>query len=277
MAERCPNCEKPVLPTDVVCWHCGYQLPRKATAAAAKAPATAEARQTDTRAQAATPTEYDWRALAVYGLLTLAIAVALWLVMRSLSRQPILVSSAGFDFGGEWVTVTDADLRYTVSIPTDWQWIDMAYGDQSELLAEVAARQIYVNRALRPLGELAGDVETVGLAVGTRSLEEVEPQPFVIIGQSARLSGVAPQAALDSLADVSLEIGDKLIDTHLAGQAQARFTTTDPANSYQCRHLFVSGPDTPGYLAAACAPRQQFVAWQRDLNDILDSFQLLEY
>ncbi|HRN67148.1 MAG TPA: zinc ribbon domain-containing protein [Promineifilum sp.] len=276
MADRCPNCDKPILATDVVCWHCGYQLPKRA---AAPTPKRAFTKTPDlaAREEDVTPADYNWRALLVYGLLTLAIIAGLWLVMRSLSLRPVLVSGAGFDSDGEWVRVTDADLRYTVSIPIEWQWIDMAYRDQSELLSRVVAQQTYVNRALGPLGELADDVETVGLAVGAGLLDEVDPQPFLLIGRSERLRGVAPQDVLDALDENSFQISEKEINTHLAGQPQARFIALDPSNEYQCRHLFVSGEGKPGYLVAACAPQEHFGALQRDLNVILDSFQLLEY
>ena len=277
MVDRCPNCDKPILSTDVVCWHCGYQLPKKATPAPPKVRAGRELPGTNTREQAAMAADYDWRALLIYGLLTVAIIIALWLVMRSLSRQPVLVSSAGFDFGGEWVTVTDADLRYTLSIPTDWQWIDLALRDQSELMSRVMARQTYVNRAWRPVGDLAGDAAIVGLAVGSRSLEETDPQPFLLIGQSERLGGANPEAVLDALDDASFQISEISIDTRLAGQPQSRFTAMDQPNAYQCRYLFVTGEDKPGYLVAACAPQNRYGTLQRDLDDILDSFQLLQY
>ena len=58
---------------------------------------------------------YDLRALLVYGLLTLALILSLWLVMRALGQQPVLVRSAALA-GGDWVTVTDSDLRYTLSL-----------------------------------------------------------------------------------------------------------------------------------------------------------------
>ena len=277
LADRCPNCDKPILPADTVCWHCGYQLPKRATSAPPKQHVPGGASDPVGREQIVAPADYNWRALLIYGLLTLAILVSLWLIMRSLSLRPVLVSGSGFGSGGDWVTVTDADLRYTVSIPTEWQWIDLADGDQSELLSRVTARQTYVNRALRPLGEPAGDAETVGLAVGVRSLEEAEPQPFLLIARSEQLRGANPQVVLDTLDEASFQISEKAIGTRLAGQLQARFTVADPDNAYQCHHLFVTGEDKPGYLVAACAPWARFGAMQRDLNDILDSFQLLEY
>ncbi len=279
MADRCPNCDQPVLATDITCWHCGYQLPKRTNARPAAAPVSVSpSGQLGTPGEVtAKPTEYDWRALAIYGLLTVAIVVGLGLVMRSLNRQPILVRSAGIDLNGEWVIVTDSELSYTLSFPTDWQWIDASARAQNELLAKVIERQPYIDRALLPLGEIAGDVELVAVAVGTRLLEDTDPKPFVVVGRSERLRGVEAQNALDWLDERPFQVTEKAIDTHLAGQTQARFNVLDGANAYQCRHLFVTGEGKPGYLVAACAPQARFGALKKDLDDILDSFQLLEY
>ena len=35
MSETCPNCGKPVLPSDTACWHCGYMLAKRAKLPAA--------------------------------------------------------------------------------------------------------------------------------------------------------------------------------------------------------------------------------------------------
>ncbi len=196
--------------------------------------------------------------------------------MRSLNRQPILVRSAAFDLGGDWVTVTDVDLTFTLSLPTDWQWLDVGFREQSELLERVLGRQRYVDRALRPLGAAAGDVDILAVAVDTQALEEDVPQPFVVVGRSARLAELTPDEGLALLADQPLPTTDEGFDTRLTGQPQARFTTRDRANAYQCRHLFVPNQAERAYLVAACAPQTRFGAVERDLDEILDSFQLLE-
>lgn len=224
------------------------------------------------------PVEYDLRALAVYGLLTLAVILGLWLVLRSLGRQPILVRSAGANFNGEWVAVSDVDLRFTISFPTGWQWLDVAYRDQTGLLDQLIARQPYIDRALQPLGDAVGDVKILAVAAGAQNLEEGEPLPFVVIGRSDRMRELAPQAALDLLSGRSLPgVTETGIDTRLPGQPQARFTVIDSDVAYHCRHLFVTDEGVTGYLVAACAPQAQWGTLQFDLDDILDSFQLLEY
>lgn len=279
MADRCPNCDKPILATDVTCWHCGYQLPRRPKQPPAfkgkKTPPGFTLRRRSVAGDA--PVEYDFRALAVYGLLTLAIIIALWLVMNSLSRRPILVRSADIDLGGDHVLVTDNDLRYTLAFPADWQWIDVAFREQDEPLDRMMANQPYVARALNPLGGTAGDVEILGLAIDSFLPEDTAPQPFVVIGQSERMRDIDPQTALDLLDAQPLPATDTSIDRRLAGQPQARFNIFDVDAAYQCRHLFVTGAGKPGYLVAACAPQDRFGSMQRQLDDILDSFQLLEH
>ena len=277
MSETCPNCGKPVLPSDTACWHCGYTLAKRAKAKAAPSPAPprvgplARARPTGDTAGAA---DYDLRALLVYGLLTLALILSLWLVMRALGQQPVLVRSAALA-GGDWVTVTDSDLRYTLSLPADWQWLDVAYRDQSELLAAIIERQPPIGQVLAPLGAPAGDVTILAVALGAQDLTAAEPIPFVVVGRSERLRALEPQAALDLLQGRPLSLTEAAVDTRLAGQPQARFKVFDPSTAYQCRHLFVADARTYGYLVAACAPQAGFGTLQQQLDDLLDTFQLL--
>ncbi len=262
MGESCPNCGKPVLPADVTCWHCGYGLPARPKALFAPQQATP-----------AEGTDYDFRALAVYGALTALIIVGLWLVMRSLGGYPILVRSAGVGFGG-WVAITDAELRYTLNLPSDWQWFDLAYREQDDLLAPIIERQPYVARALRPLDDLTGDVELLGVAVGAEVLEEGAPLPLVLVGRSPALRDATPQVVLDQLEEQPLPVGEKETNTRLAGQPQARFTIVDRSYDYHCRYLVAT---TDGaYLVAACAPQARAGPLLSALDDILNSFQLLE-
>jgi hypothetical protein len=275
--DACPNCGKPTLATDAICWHCGYTLPRRAR----PRPETKAPRRGASRRSAASLTvedesiEYDFRALAVYGLLTLAIILGLWLVMRALSRQPLLVRSAALDLGGNWVAVTDADLRYTLSIPTEWQWLDLAFRDQEELLGRVTGRQPYIGRALRVWEGADEEAAILAVAVGARTLEQPDPAPLVVVGRSEPLRDLTPDQAL-ALAAQRLAISDEGINTRTAGQPQARFATLDNAGGYECRHLFTADAQV-AYLVAACAPQANIGPLRGELDDILDSFQLLEH
>lgn len=277
MTDRCPNCDKPVLATDITCWHCGYQLPARPKSQAGTKKRSAGVGLWRSRPAEDTPVDFDFRMLVVYGLLTLAIIVALWLVMSALSSRPILVQSAGLGLDGDSVLVTDNDLRYTLAFPADWQWIDASFRDQDERLGRVIGRQTYVERALDPLGRAAGDVEIIGLAIDSLNPDETDPQTFVVIGRSDRLREVEPRAALDLLDAQPLPVTEEYINTRLAGQPQARFNILDRDGAYQCRHLFVSDAVQPAYVIAACAPQSRFGTTQRLLDEILDSFQLLEH
>jgi hypothetical protein len=175
-------------------------------------------------------------------------------------------------------------------LPSDWQWLDVAYRDQSDLLAQLVASQPYIGRALAPLGAPAGDVEILAVAAGTSAPLAADtsdpvaagtpdpaaaPIPFVVIGRSQRLRVLEAQDALDLLGGQGLSVSEAAVDTHLAGQTQARFKVFDAANAYQCRHLFVTDGDTYGYLVAACAPQAAYGSLQQQLDDLLDTFQLL--
>lgn len=271
MSETCPNCARPVLPADTVCWHCGYQLPPRA-----KSPPRAHQRgRSGDGASDAEPV--DLRDIAVYGLLTLVVILALLAVMRSLGRQPVLVRSAGVQLGGEWVTVTDADLRYTISLPSDWQWFDLGWREQDELLDGLVERQPFIRWATRPLGEAAGDVTILAVAAAATEQGADQPQPLLVVGRSERLREVTPEEAFDLLAARSSPTSEQSIDTRLSGQRQARFETVDEAYRYQCRHLFVADEVTAAYLVAACAPMARFGTVDNTLDDILNSFQLLQH
>lgn len=275
MSDTCPNCGKPVLPTDAACWYCGFDLPRRP--AAKPAPAAREpkppARATGNGAPAAAtaPVAYDFRSLVIYGVLTLLVVAGLWLVMRSLGQRPVLVRSA-FTIGSDWVTVTDSELRYTLTLPPEWQWLDLSFRDQTAVLERLTGNQPYINRALRPLGGAAGDVEIAAVAMAGQTIDLTEPGTFVVIGRSEALGQTEPQAALEAAgAAVRGEV-----DTHMPAQPQARFQILDDERNYQCLHLFVADGESAGYLAAACAPQGEFGNRERQLGDILDSFQLLE-
>lgn len=270
MTGSCPNCGKPVLPADTLCWHCGYTLPKQPKVRPAAPTASRTPGEVDRGA-----VDYDLRALAVYGALTLAIVLSLMGVMRALGRQPILVRSAGPGFGDDWMTVTDADLRYTLSLPSDWQWFDAAYRGQNALLPDLIAQQPYVGQALQPLGAAAGDVTILGVAVDTLNLEDAPAVAFAVVGRSERLGRLDPESALGLLGEQPLTVSETGIDTDLPGQRQARFSILDRPNAYQCRELFTSD-GAAGYLVAACAPESDFGAQRRELDEILTSFQLLQ-
>jgi hypothetical protein len=285
MSERCENCGNPILATDTVCWHCGWQLPKRPKQSRAKTPSPGRARAARLRpaGEAAEPgvstTEaYDLRAIAIYGALTLLILLALLSVMRSLGRQPILVASADLRLGADWTAVTDSELNYTVSLPAGWEWLDGTFRQQQALVDELVSTAPDIRWSLTPLGEVAGDQELLAIGFQPQPPETEEPPTFVAISRSHRLGQVTPQQALELLAEQSLPslpIAATDLVENIPGQPQARFSLLDNSRQVQCRTLFVTGASA-AFLVTACAPQQRFGLVQRDLNDILDSFQLFQ-
>jgi hypothetical protein len=221
---------------------------------------------------------YDLRAIVTYAALSLLILLALLAVMRSLGRQPLLVASADLRLGAGWMAVTDSELSYTLSLPPGWQWLDGTFRQQQELLDELALSAPDMRWSLAPLGEVTGDMELVAVAYQPEPPEIGGPLIFATIGRSQRLGEITPQQALDVLAGQSLSsfpITTSDLVENIPGQPQVRFGVLDHSRQVQCRSLFIADAFA-GYLVAACAPQASFGRVQRDLDDILDSFQLIE-
>jgi hypothetical protein len=279
--DTCENCGRPILLADITCWHCGYSLPDRKKSRIGQDTGVASTARLFGAARPSDPTtgedgKYNFRAIALYGTLTLFVIMGLMIVLSVLGRYPTLVRSANLALGSDWIAVTDADLRYTISLPDSWQWLDLAYRDQQMVLPLLIERQPYINRALQPLGEAADDIEILSIAVNALTLEETAPRPFVVIARSEGLRELTPQAVLNLLNGYSLPVSEQSIDRRLAGQPQARYNVLDLEHAYQCRHLFVTDSESAGYLVAACAPQARFAVMQRELNNILDSFQLIQ-
>jgi hypothetical protein len=280
MAETCEYCGNKVLATDTVCWHCGRQLSqRPATQAPASRPSPLVRRSSAAATAApeeANATVYDFRAILAYGLLTAIIFIALLLLMHALGRRPLLVSGADLRLGADWTTVTDSELRYTLSLPAGWQWLDGAFRQQQALVDEVARREPNVARSLAPLGETTGDLALIAIGLLPETAESGDSLTFVAVGRSVQLAQLSPEQVLAVLAEQALPLSSTALVEHLPGQPQARFGWLDSAQQLQCRNLFVA-QGAAGYLLAACAPQEQFGRVQRDLEEILDSFQLLQH
>ena len=274
----CENCGKRVLPTDTLCWHCGWKLPQRT--APVDLTLNPTVRETAV-AEAAPPTDFNLRAIAISGALTLLLIVALLLVMRALGQRPLLVSSAGREMGDDWVQLTDSQLRYTMGIPSGWQWLDVPFRDQQAVLADVLARQPAIGRSLNSLGDLAGDAIIEGVGLDTPALQLPDPVPFVVVATSAQLHQLEPQAILDAMASSGSIVIEPHIDTSVPLQPQARFGVFNEALGFQCQHLVVANRDLAAadqiaYLVSACAPQSQFAAIQRELETVLSSFQLIQ-
>ena len=205
------------------------------------------------------------------------VIIILLAIMLVLGRYPILVRSASLALGSDWMAVTDAELRYTLSLPDDWQWLDLAYRDQGVSMPSALGRQPYVNQALRPLRSGLGDIETIAAALETTTLEDIKPKPFVIVGRSELGRTLTPQEVLDLATNLPLAVTDQTIDRRLTGQPQARYSMLDLERGFQCHHLYVAESQNAAYLVAACAPQDRFASVHRDLDNILDSFQLLQH
>lgn len=278
MSERCENCGNPVLATDTVCWHCGRQLPQKPQPKPSPTKRLRRFTPPSTRladTEAAVTQPYDLRAIAIYGLLTLVILLLLLLTMQSLSRRPLLVAGADLRLGADWTAVTDNDLNYTLSLPPGWQWLDSKFRQQQALLDETAAAEPNIAWSLSPLGAGVNDLELLAIGFLPQPPDDRQPMTFVAIGRSQQLAVLTPQQALALIADHPLVTASATAEP-FAGQAQARFGLLSSNQQMQCRSLYTAAAEA-AYLVATCAPQSSFARFQRDLDNILNSFQLLQH
>ncbi len=272
MSDQCANCGKPVLDSDTVCWHCGYKL----QAVAAPEPVAAPDGASRPAAEAKDDTTYDFRALIIYGVLTLVVIGGLWAVMSALSQRPILVRTADRSLGNDWLAVSDSELIYTISLPAGWQWLDVPSRDLRDALNNLIVRQGYIDNALNPLGAAVDDLQIVAVGLDAPTLDYPDPVAFVVIGRSEALGDLTPEAAIVRLNEAAGTVVEPLPNMHIPGQPQARFTLLDEDAGYQCRQLAVQDEIAATYLVAACSPQLGYGLLQRDFERIIDSFQFLE-
>ena len=265
MSGTCENCGQPILDTDTVCWHCGWQLPRRKAPKSAARNAAAVAKQQP----------YPLSAVLVYGALTAAVIVATLLVMRSLGQRPLIIIHPETRLSAEWQPVTDENERFTLDLPSWWTWLDREQ-DQERFDALVAQNGRF-QAALSPLGALADDTE-LHLIAYEPAPEGESPPAFLVVAQSARLQQSSPEGAISLARQNAADL--EILGTHLAqgltGQAQSYLLLEIPGpwGVLRCQQQFTPAQQV-GFLVAACAPGNRFPRYNSDLQNILASFQPL--
>jgi hypothetical protein len=99
---HCPNCSQPVLGSDTICWHCGWQLPERKT----KKP------EPETIRKAEEQRPFPLSAVIIYTALTIAVIMATLLVMRSLGQKPLDAGGAEAQPGRGWVSATNQNQTF---------------------------------------------------------------------------------------------------------------------------------------------------------------------
>ncbi|MFQ5419787.1 MAG: hypothetical protein ACE5EY_05435, partial [Anaerolineae bacterium] len=92
----CPNCGQTILASDTICWHCGWQLPRKSSPATSTAPPMEESEAESYSLQTI---------LAYVGMTVMVVVLAGW-VMGSLGKRPLVVTDEQTTLPAGWTAVT---------------------------------------------------------------------------------------------------------------------------------------------------------------------------
>lgn len=258
----CDNCGRPVLESDVICWHCGYELqPPPADAAPA-----AEASEDDAEE---VPQAFPLPATVAYGLLTAVLILAALFVMQSLGQQPVVALNPETSSAG-WTAVTDAALRFTLDLPDEWTW-RLTTDTQPFTLDDELVAGVPLATAVAPFGDLVDDTEILLVAAS----DDTAVPGFLVVARSQRLSALTAEEAasfLDTLSDADVEVVATSSTTNLAGLPQVRYGLNHPNVGQQCENLYVPLADA-SYLVGACGPR--ITRYQLVFANILDSFQPL--
>ncbi len=256
---RCENCGKLVLNTDIICWHCGWQI-APSPAGNSESVETAAVQESDEEEILAM---FPRPAILAYAGIAAVSIFLLLLTMNALGKAPIIALNANTR-GSGWQPVSDAAQAVGLELPAEWTWelVNMPLADDES--------DIKWETAVAPLGPLAPDTEI--LLVGAND------PAFLVVANSPRLGQISPQQAVTALqteAFDNLTVEETRLVNNVAGQLQADFLIKHPDGDIQCRQRYFTASGE-GFLAAVCTPANAAGRFNKQFNDILLSFQPLE-
>jgi hypothetical protein len=267
MIRTCENCSRPLFDTDTICWHCGQKqsLPSQLES-------TAEQEQPSSDSTIEDDPEPEPEPVApvltlFYGGLTVVVALALLLTIRSLGQSPIVTLKPDSS-QGEWVSLTSLDKSFTIDIPAKWGWQFLEEKRAKSSITDLLENDNRIMTAITPLGDLVPDVEYLLVAQNDSSL--------LVVARSERLNRLSAQQAVTSLQE---EQFDNIIVTEAdliqaaSGEAKAVFTLKHKDTPLQCDQYFVPG-SSETYVVATCSLIESYKQQQGDFETILDSFSI---
>lgn len=242
--ERCDNCDRPMLATDAVCWHCGQ--PRKGQVAQVAAGSEPVA----------------LTAVSSYALLTLAIIIALLLVIRSLAQQPLIVVNGNAPRPRGWTVFTDSQRRFTVNLPPEWTVAEPADGAFAALLA---AEEGVGETAVSPL-----DPSTILLLARSPAAET----QLVAVARNVQLHQLSLSQLTDLITATGVDIQQVEEGESFFGVAQINLTFA-AEGEILCSQQYALQPED-SYLVTICMDANSFHRSRETIEAIQGSFQPLK-
>jgi len=252
-----------VLPTDTVCWRCGWKLP---VHAAADQPGLELASEVQ---------PISVTAVSAYAGLLLVTVVLLFVVFKVLGTYPVVLLDPQAPIKPGWQLITDQRQTFTIELPPGWEWTE---DDLNQRLERELADKPEMTAALAPWSEVVDDLDVRLIASSTAS-EEADGIPgFIVVARSGRLTEVtAEQMVAFWSGRVAVE---DLLATAVTEDLQGRPKGTavlmmkTGGEQWTCRQEGVAGVDGR-FLLAACAPTELYEEHGREYEILLSSFQLL--
>ncbi len=265
----CPNCGQTILATDTVCWHCGWQLPRKSSRANPVLTQPAEVESEP----------YSLRNIMVYGGMTgLVIVLALW-VMGSLGKRPLAVIADRTSLPAGWTAVTDANLTFTLNLPPGWSWQEAAEAGQ-DAFSQAIIQDDLLPAALAPFGRFDQQLQLLMLAANQTADQVDDLTGYLIIARDRRAQPLTLDDAkflLEAYDDKIELLRTEYVDG-VRGEPQADFLVRviddEGGTTLRCQQKIILQPQG-NYLLAACSLPKTYTSLSTDLHDILASFQPL--
>ncbi|MCA9979574.1 MAG: zinc ribbon domain-containing protein [Anaerolineales bacterium] len=273
MARYCPNCQRPVLPSDTTCWQCGARLPNESipTPTTDTAPPAPKRPDTVTMSRLpaletlpsghtiAAPDTAGPPPILIYGLFTLLLISAAFFLLNRLAAPPLTQATWADLPPSGWVNITADDYTYTLNLPEEWQ-VQTAPDPATQALIT------------RPWTTKTDDWQPILFA--SPAPNSVPDAPFIVILRSETLRDLTADEALVYLQGdfgQSVTVSNPFL---VENSNRSFLSLTSVADGLRCRQHYVHGREA-SLLVAGCAYGVAFGQNLRTLTPILESFEYL--
>ncbi len=266
MDTHCEYCGEPALDSDVKCWQCGRPLPGREEVTGITVPV-----------KEAWQYKVSPSTVLIYGMMTILVILSAVVVMYILGQQPKIQVSLGTRTAPNWVQVIDAERTFIVSLPDDWQRIDLDTNGQEDIDNRLAASPLFL-LGTYPLGAEADDLSIHFLAEAETPADG-PPPPFMLVARSVLLNRLSYEEMVDFLLRSDYAISqavfiDDFDKSHVS--IITRMVIEDgPVDALRCQQQFILG-EVDSMLLALCAPAGRYAIYAKTFEVIASSFQRLD-
>ncbi len=262
---QCENCGHSVLETDTVCWHCGWKVTRPKRDITPSAQATKRERDLP---------PISLSAIAIYSTLTLVVFISILFVLGSLGKQSLnRIEVAEVPSLPGWLSITDQNQNYTISLPPDWEWLEKHNPQQQAKFNEMVLGNPQFQAVIMPYEDPLPELQLIALA----TIKQRENQNFLLIARDVypnqpditEVISLLNQQDLNNSALEMMEMDDSGGDQQ--GLLQTEFI--DQTQSYRCLQKLIQVPQAT-FLLSGCSASEQFQNQLENFQTILNSFRL---